>query len=244
MMKIKQQAPYPSGRVQRVRALAGGALVAAVLLAGLAPPLMAAGGSASDGQTDAEDRGFYSGAWTQVDVDKQWVINGLPARSLIRIECEGDASDQQAPAFLLVTEAGEYRWPVNESGGAFVELETLALREAGSGGAVVTCRWSRVDGDSRPGRALQLDVLPGQNILLGGFEQARAFSVRFDDTAGCRDLTAPLFIDGSPLVTMDNQPQLLTPNASYFGTGRTVEAKFNGLCGADEIPTLLFSIAR
>ena len=193
-------------------------------------------------KSDASPQPFYSGSWRSVDVDKQWIINGLTERRLIKITCEGVSNDQEFPSFLLVTEAGEYRWPINESGAAFVEARQLALREAGAG-QVVQCDWVAIRDSGAPLDTVHVDVRPGDNILLGGLAKEREFSIAFYSTAGCSDLSAQLYIDNAPLVTVDNQPQLLTPNASYFGAGQVVEAKINGLCAQNAIPILAFSLA-
>lgn len=223
---------------RRVVGGAGGLLLQ--VTAGVA---LAEGDSAPKDVATTEPAAFYSGSWQGLDVDKQWIINGLANRHLIRITCEGISNDQEFPSFLLVTEAGEYRWPLNESGAAFVDAKTLALREAGAG-KVVECTWASVSDAATQRDTVQVDVLPGHNILLGGFATTREFSVAFHSTAGCSDLSAQLYIDDAPLVTADNQPQLLTPDASYFGAAQTVEAKINGLCPTGGIPILEFSLAR
>lgn len=210
-------------------------------LAALIGLAVAAYGSTALAQEQSTE--FYSGVWTRVDVDKQWLIKGFETEAFIKIECEGISNDSDKPIFLLVSDRQEYRWGITESGGAFMDVRTLSIREGGKG-QVPYCKWSVPSRAGVKPQTLAIDVLPSDSILLGGFTEAREFSVSFQNDGGCPDLHAQIYIDGDPLVTVDKVEQKLTPDASFFGIGQTVEAKIEGTCPPNSIPVLLFSTSQ
>lgn len=188
------------------------------------------------------NRGFYSGSWQLVEVDKQRVIAGFLSSKLLKIECEGIVNDTMFPKFLIVTDVGEYRWPISESGAAYVEAKELAIREAGKG-SVVFCNWTAVTNATSNSDTVNMDALPGDDILLGGFEKPREFSIQIVGDQGCQDLAAQLYIDGNQLMTIDGAEQKLTSTASFFGIAKTIEAKVSGTCSATSIPQIQLSVS-
>ena len=188
------------------------------------------------------NRGFYSGSWQLVEVDKQRVIAGFQSSKLLKIECEGIVNDSVFPKFLIVTDAKEYRWPISESGAAYVDAKELAIREAAAG-SVVYCNWTAVTNATSNSDTVKMDALPGENILLGGFEKPREFSIQIVGDPKCQNLAAQLYIDGNQLETVDGVAQKLTPSASFFGIAKTIEAKISGTCSANSIPQIKLSVS-
>lgn len=197
----------------------------------------------ADKDVDAsENRSFYSGSWQIVEVDKQKIIDGFQSSKLLKVECEGIVNDTGVPKFLIVTDVTEYRWPISESGAAYIDARELAIREAGSG-SVLYCNWIAVTDATGNSDTVDMDALPGDDILLGGFASPREFSVQFANDPGCQDLAAQLYIDGNPLMTVDGVEQKLTPTASFFGLANTIEAKVSGICPPDSIPQIQLSVS-
>lgn len=215
-------------------------MAAGPALAALA--MAAAQAAAQEAAPPQAQAAFYSGGWTDIAVDKQIIIERLASRALVAVTCEGIVNDTASPRFLMVTDQGEYRWPINESGSVFLELEQLAIRRAGNG-PVVFCEWRALDRAETEKRTLHSDVRPGDAVLLAGFAGPREFSVTFQNRAGCAPLAAHLVVDGVAVATADGVEQPLTPDATFLGMGQNVEAKITGLCPPDALPVLEVSIA-
>lgn len=175
---------------------------------------------------------LYSGGWKINDQHPFTCITHANLASPKRFLITNTSLDDGTPVKFKIYDDGMVSTAIlPEGGGMIVDTKSLGIAQLGAGESFQG-NWKILGSDGAMFHQVPWIAFPNQaeRVLIGVFDQPVEFTLNIHKSNRCSNGLALIYVDGSPVVDMSNQPLHFLEGSGITGVGQKIEIKFTGAC--------------